>query len=288
MLPGGILNRKFKMKNNNSFKPKNLIGIMEVKRVSIAFLLIFLLIFQITAVSALSASRAKEKWQEAKQETESLKNIHNEAKAKWAGTKSDENVQGYIDTGKDFLNAALDEVDAWLIWKQKEVDEDKEVPAELRNQIKSDIDENRAKVREQREIVGSANTIGGLNLVAFGMVLKYLELLTDVARDSGKILVFKSNQYIDAISQYEQTLRAEAENMENNEEVLSHLDSSKADIEEARSNTAKADIAYAQVVAGGTPIVKFNEGNQYLKTARANMISANNHLRLALRLMIQS
>jgi len=261
---------------------------MQIKKISLVFLLISLILLQVVAVSALSADGAKQEWKNARQKTIEKREIHQESKLNWQENQSEENTQAYINTGKDLLNAALDEADAWLVLKQEEIEEINNLPTELKSQIQTDIDTNRAKVEEQREKVESANTKIQVDLTALGMVVAYLELLTDVARDSGKIQVYKSNQYIETMENYEQILRTKTENIDNNQEIISLLDNAKAEIDEAKTNVLKADLAYSQVVNPGTPLIKFNEGNQYLRVAKVNMVSANAHLRQALRLIIKN
>jgi len=46
-----------------------------------------------------------------------------------------------------------------------------------------------------------------LGIVYLKMVGKYLELLSDVARDSGKILVYRGNTYFETVEDYESKLR---------------------------------------------------------------------------------
>ena len=258
---------------------------MVSKKIVLTFSLIFLVLFQIVAISALSASQAKQDWQDAKEETAKLKLIHNEAKAKWMGNKSNENVQSYVDTGKEFLQSTLNEAEAWLIWKQQEVEQDEIISEQLKIQVQEDINKNLAKIEELRGNVEGATTKVSVDLFAVGMVVGYLDLLTDVARDSGLIWVEKLNQYIDTIESYESSLRETAQTMENNQEVLNNLDLAKESINEARENINKAELSYQLVVQGGTPLIKFNEGNQYIRTAKANMLSANNNLKTALGLI---
>jgi hypothetical protein len=92
-------------------------------------------------------------------------------------------------------------------------------------------------------------------------------LLTGVARDWGKILVHLGNTRLDNADDYESKLRAEAENMENNADIMEKLDIARDDLDEARSNVEKAESSYDQLVLPGTPLIKFAEGNNYMRTA---------------------
>jgi len=257
-----------------------------MKKISIAFLIVVLLIFQVIAVSALTSSEAKQEWQNAKQASGEKQETHRDAKIKFAGDKSEENKQAVVDTGKEALMAALDEVEAWLVWKNIEAQENPDVPEELKEAVSSDVDANIAKISELRVDVNGIDNQLELGLVFLKMVGKYAELLADVARDSGKILSSLGEKYLGKAEEYEGKLRAEAENMENNAEILAKLDTAKSSIAEARSNVEKAKASYEQVRLPGTPLIKFAEGNNYLRVAKTNLISAHSSLNQAYLLMM--
>ena len=81
--------------------------------------------------------------------------------------------------------------------------------------------------------------------------------------------------------EYEQQLREAAQEMEDNEDILEYLDTAKSDLESAARNVDNAEAAYEQVVIPGMPLIKFAEGNNYLKVARTNMLSAHRNLNSA-------
>lgn len=257
-----------------------------MKKIGILFLVLVLLA-QSIAVSALTAGEAREEWKDAKQVSREKQQIHRDAKIKFAGNKSDENRQKVVDTGKDVLNAALDEAEAWLVWKRLEAEESSDVPDDIKEDIEDDVEANLAKIDDLREDVDGVTNQLELGLVFLKMVGKYAELLTDVARNSGNLWVYKANEYIDTINDYEAKLRAEAEGMDNNDEILEKLDMAKDALDEARENVDKAEASYEQVVLPGTPLIKFAEGNNYLRTAKTNMLSAHSSLNQAYRLMLR-
>ena len=79
----------------------------------------------------------------------------------------------------------------------------------------------------------------------------------------------------------------EAEKMEDNEDIIAKLDSAKDSLDEARSNVEKAEDSYEEVVLPGTPLIKFAEGNNYMRTARTNLLSAHSDLNQAYRMMVR-
>ena len=184
------------------------------------------------------------------------------------------------------MNAALDEAEAWLNWKKAEAEENVDVPDDLKNTIKSDINTNLEKVDGLRADVANIKNQLELGLTFLKMIGKYGELLTDVARDTGKIFVYKGNLHLDTAEDYEAKLRAEAEKISSNGAIIEKLDMAKDSIEEARSNVDKAESSYNQVVLPGTPFIKFAEGNDYMRVARTNLISAIANMKSAYDLML--
>lgn len=251
------------------------------------FLLIAVLLIQVFAVTALTADEAKKEWKDAKQASKEKQEIHRNAKVDFAANKSEENRQAVIDTGKDVLNAALDEAEAWLVWKDIEAEEDEELPEDLKETIKEDIEKNLDKIEELRTDVDGITNQLELGLVFLKMVGKYVELLTDVARDSGMILVHIGEARIETVEEYEAKLRDAAESIDDNEEILEKLDDAKEDLDEAKSNVAKAKDSYEEVVLPGTPLIKFAEGNNYMRTAKTNLLSAHADLNQAYQLMLR-
>jgi len=211
---------------------------------------------------------------------------HRDAKIAFAGNKSEDNRQEVVDTGKEVLHAALDEVEAWLVWKNLEAEES-EITDDLKETIADDIETNLEKIEVLRTDVDGVTNQFELGIVFLKMVGKYVELLTDVARDAGMIWVQLGEDYLDRAEDYESKLRAEAENMDDNSEILEKLDNAKDDLEEARANVDKAEDSYEQVVLPGTPLIKFAEGNNYLRVARTNLLSAHAGLNQAYQMMLR-
>ncbi|MCP3682397.1 MAG: hypothetical protein GY861_06865 [bacterium] len=257
-----------------------------MKKKILAVLLIFLMCLQIVAVSALTGSEAKQAWQESKIVSKDKQAAHRAAKIAFVANRTDLDLkQEYIDTGKESMHAALDEVEAWLVWKKVDAEENVEIPEDLKDTIIADADANIAKVDDLRTDVDGIDTELEMGLVFIKMVVSYLELLTDVARDTGKVLVWVGNERLDTSDAYEAELRAVAEGMDNNEATIAKLDTAKEDLEKARGNVANAEDSYDMVVVGGTPLIKFGEGNSYMRTARANLLSAHANLNQAFALI---
>lgn len=258
-----------------------------LKKAIIASFLVFMLLLQPVAVSALTESEAKQAWRDAKRISQEKQQLYRDAQIQYAGNKSAENNQKVIDTGKEALHAALNEAEAWLKWKDIEAQGNPDIPADLKATISADVATNLAKIDELRKDVDKISNQVELGIVFLKMVGKYLELLTDVARDYGKILVSIGNTYIAKAEDYESKLRAEAIKINNNTAILEKLDRAKADLNEARSNVNKAKASYEQVVLPGTPLIKFTEGNNYLRVARTNLLSAHSNLNQAYNLMLR-
>lgn len=255
-----------------------------MKKILTVFLLVCLVVLQSIAVSALTADQAKQEWRDAKQVSKEKQETHRDAKIEFAGDKSEENRQKVVDTGKDVLNAALDEVEAWLVWKELEAQENPDVPSDLKEDISDDVESNMAKIDDLREDVDGIDNQVELGLVFLKMIGKYAELLTDVARNSGKMWVHIGNTHLDIAEDIEAKLRTEADG---NDAVIEKLDSAKDSLEEARSNVDKAEDSYLQVKLPGTPLIKFAEGNNYMRTARTNLLSAQSDLHQAYRLLLR-
>jgi exonuclease VII small subunit len=127
-----------------------------------------------------------------------------------------------------------------------------------------------------------------LGLVFLKMVGKYLELLADVARNTGYVWVHIANTYADKIMDYEAQLREAAESIDNNDAIIEKLDLALSELESARSSIDYAENEYQQVIIPGTPILKFANGNQYLRTAKNHLISAQGNLKQAFRLLSEA
>ncbi|MFH1221789.1 MAG: hypothetical protein V1492_01755 [Candidatus Micrarchaeota archaeon] len=257
-------------------------------KLKLVFILVALFLLQATVVSALSADEAKAQWSDAKTVSLEKQATYNDARIAYAANKSSANDALVVSTGKDVLNAALDEADAWLVWKDLEAKENPDLPQNLKDAISTDVSTNREKVVLLRSDVAGVQNQLGLGLVYLKMLGKYGELLTDVARDNGKVFVFIGNTQLDKADGYEAKMRSAAETMPNNSEIIAKLDAAKADLAEARSNVGKAEASYNQVVLPGTPMIKFAEGNDYMRVARTNLLSAQSNLYQAYTLMLSN
>jgi hypothetical protein len=261
---------------------------MKRNRISIFMILLcLLLILQPLSVSALTASEAKLAWYEAKERSREAQEAHRQAKIAWAADQTPENNQLVIDTGKEALSAALDEAEAWLIWQDREVDENPEIPSDLKTAIEEDVGKNLEKVDDLRDDVAAIKTRVDLGITFLKMTGKYLELLTDVARNSGLVWVNVANDHADTIEVYEAQLREAAEDMSDNNAILDNLDLAGAELDTARTNIENARAEYLQVRLPGTPLIRFSNGNNYLKIARGNMLSAHGYLNQAFNLIVQ-
>lgn len=258
---------------------------MENKHIFLSILLISILMLQVVSISAISASQAREEWRNTKQESKNMREAYREANLKWMGDKTDSNNEAAIEAGKDSLNAALDEVEAWLNWKKAEVESNDEAPSELKDEILEDIDKNMGVIEELRGEVNEIQNRIQLGVTWLRMVGKYLELITDVSRNSGKIWVWIANERINNLEEFESRLREIAEEIDDNADILEKLNEAQDEIESAREDVEDAEEAYEVVVAGKRPLMSFHEGNQYLRLARVNMLNAHRNLNQATRLM---
>lgn len=256
-----------------------------MKKVLLGILLISLLLVQAVAVTALTASEAKQDWLDAKEESLAAQEYHQEMKVLHAGDPSDENEQKVIDSGKDVLHAALDEVEAWLIWKDLEVEENDDVPEDLKDAIQSDVNDNLDVIEELRSDVDDVDNRLELAIVFLKMIGSYFELLEDVARNSGLTWVHIGNTYADNVEEYYLGLKDQAEDLEDNEEILELLYDAELELSEARENIDDAQDAYQRIGQDNQPLIKFAEGNNYLRTAKINLLSAHGYLHEAYREM---
>jgi hypothetical protein len=251
----------------------------------VTVLLIGLILLQPLTAYALTSLEAKQVWYTAKGQSRDAQDAHRDAKIAWAADKTEENNQEVIDSGKETLYAALDEVEAWLVWRGLEVEENSEIPFELKQAIQEDVKANLAKIEELRLDVDGVENRLELGLVFLKMVGKYLELLSDVARNTGIVWVHIANNYADTVEDYEAKLREAAQSIADNDEILDKLDLALGDLESARDNILNAEEEYRQVTITGSPILKFANGNQYLRIAKNDLLSAQTFLKQAFRLI---
>lgn len=249
-------------------------------------LIALLLAGQVGMAIASNSADLRAVWFSAKQTSQEKTKTYQSAVAKYAGDKSDPNRQAMVDTGKDLLSAALNEVEAWLKWKDAEAGENPELTATLKSEISADVQTNLGKIANLRaDVAGITNQIQ-LGTVFIKMVGKYTELVTDVARNWGKALIVLGNKFVGTAKDFEAKLRVAAEGMPDNSAIIAKLDAAKADLAEAQSNVNKAEAAYIKVKLPGTPLIKFAEANNYLNTARTNLLSAQANLQQAYTLMV--
>jgi len=258
-------------------------GGFKMKKTIIAVFVLLLLV-QSVVVTALTASEAKQEWFAARDISKEVQEEYRAAKLTYAADQSDDNNQAVIDSGKELLNAALDEVEAWLNWKELEVKENPEVPENLKDEIEDDVQANLAKIDTLRNDVDNVQTRFELGVVFLKMIGKYTELLSDVARNSGKVWVYLAETHSEKIETYEAQLR---ESANGNDVVIEKLDLALSELESAKNNIENSERAYNLVKIPGTPLIKFSEGNNYLKIARTNMLSAHGYLNQAYSLILQ-
>lgn len=256
-----------------------------MKRILMALFLAVLMVLS-AVVAAADASDAKQDWLDAKEVTAEKKSLHQDAKLVWAADKTPENNQAVIDTGKVFQHAILDEAEAWLDWKKIEAEEDDRVPDDIEESIKDDVAANKAKIDGLRTEVDAVTNQLELGVVSLKMIGSWFELLADVSKNTGLMWAAIADVHADKISEFEVKLRATAEEVEN-EEALAKLDTAKSELDIARRNIDNARETYELVKLPGTPLLKFAEGNNYLRAARANMINAHAQLNQAYVILVR-
>lgn len=259
-----------------------------MKTSAIAIFLISLLLLAATlplAAAALTANDARQDWYEAREVSREAQEEHRAAKVAWAADKTPEKNQQVVDTGKAALHAALDEAEAWLIWKNREAEENPELPDELVQTIGEDVGTNLAKIDALRDEVSDIENRFELGVVTLKMIGKYIELLTDVGRDTGFIWVHVMSVHAETAETYEEELRRAAEGMPENTDIIAKLDLARAEIGHAEENIDAAEGEYNQVRLPGTPLVRFSNGNNYLQIARGDLLVAQKYLNEAYVLM---
>jgi len=243
--------------------------------VLIAAFFVTLLAF-LPVVSAISASDARQDWLDAKQDSKDAQQAHRLAKAEH-GANSDE----ALDTGKESLNAALDEAEAWLVWKEAQTNENSEIPDDLREDILNDIDANKGRIEQLRDDVDAVENNLELGVTFLRMIGEYIGLLTDVARDSGKIWVFIAEKRVEDLEEFEGKLRTIAENQDN-DEAIKDLNEAMQELGEAKTQMGRAEDSYEKVYVGSNPLINFHQGNQYLRVAKTHLLKVHLNLRDAL------
>ncbi|HLC46674.1 MAG TPA: hypothetical protein VJI75_02940 [Candidatus Nanoarchaeia archaeon] len=249
------------------------------KKQSVLFVIsLIILLMQAISVSASASTDAQKNWIDLKEATKEAQAKHQDAKLALAGDNSEQNRQAVVDTGKEVLNSALDEAEAWLEWKDAEAVENDKISDDLRNMIQDDVQKNIDKISGLKSEVAQVNNQAALGLMTLKLIGKYGELLVDVARDTGATWVYIANAYSDKLTEFEGRLRNAAKD---NSDALALLDNAKSEIDIAERNIANAEDTYKQVVLPGKPFIKFNEANTYLRAAQINMINAQASLNQA-------
>jgi hypothetical protein len=240
---------------------------------------ILLLVFQATA---LSATEAEQDWIEAKQANLEASEKYNQAQQTYEQDKTPENDQAAIDAGKELLHAALNEVEAWLIWTDVEAKENLDVPQDLQETISQDVEKNLAEIEPLRNEIDDIDNRIEFAIVYLKMVNKYLHLLTDVARNNGLVWVHIATLYADSIEEYSNTIE---ENAKGNSQVLAQIELVDNSLADARFDITNAQGAYTLVLLPGAPLLKYADGNAHLYLARNDLIAAYGHLSKAYILM---
>ncbi len=247
-------------------------------------LVLGLLILPTLVYPALAAGE-KQDWLNAKKASQTAVENYKQAQLDYAADKTPENDQKVIDTAKEVLNAALDEAKAWLEWKDQDAQQNPEAPIEIKDNIHADVNKNLAKIDSLRTEVNAIKTRLNVGVVFLKMIGAYVELLTDVARNSGSMWIVLADNRIATAEKYEAKLRTAAEKIDDNSEIISKLDLAQSEIELAKDKVSLAETDYNQVVLPGTPLIKFNQGNNYLNQARTNLLNAQAQLVVAFNLI---
>ncbi|MBI5071543.1 hypothetical protein HZB93_01465 [Candidatus Falkowbacteria bacterium] len=242
------------------------------------------LLFQVGAASAITSGEAKQEWRSAQSARIEADAAYKQAQLDYAADKTPENDKKVIDTAKTVLDAALNEAEAWLNWKNLEAKESG-VPADIKANIETDVNKNLAKIATLRQDVLNIKTRAEVGVVFLKMIGSYVELLADVARNTGAMWVYLGNEIADKTAGYEVKLRAAAEKMSDNAEIMAKLDVAKSEIDVAKNKIKTAEGVYKKVVLPGTPLIMFAEGNEYLRQARLNLINAHIQLENAFNLI---
>lgn len=255
-----------------------------MKKTFLTIALITMLLGPVMSAGAID-SGSKSAWLSAKQATKSAEVTHKQAKLDYASDKTPENQQAVVDTGKELLQKALNEVEEWLLWKNTEAQEDYRVPDSIKSTIQSDVEKNLTKIDGFREEVNDVSNQLELGVVFLKMIGGYLELLVDVARNTGAMWVHIGNTLLDEARDYEAKLRDAADKIDDNSAIIAKLDLAKQELNTAQSNVDSAEASYKLVKSPGQPLLKFGEGNNYLRNAKLNLLNAQGQLAQAFALI---
>jgi hypothetical protein len=234
---------------------------------------------------ALSQGEAKESWISAQKARVEADADYRQAVLDYNKDKTPENEQKTVDTVKTLMTAGLAEVEAWLKWKQLEAQEDSRVPEDIKANIDKDVEANLVKIENYRsEVEGVANRAQAF-VVFLKLVGGYAGLLADVARNTGAMWGSIGDQLAVTVENFEAKLRTAVLERDNNADLLAKLDVAKSEVDTAKSKIQLAKTAYEKVVIPGTPLIKFAEGNKYLRQAQINLVNAQAQLEFVFSLL---
>jgi len=234
------------------------------------------------AANAASAEDARQTWQNAIAARLSADVAYKQATEKYQKDKTPENDAGVIDAAKAALRSVLNEAEAWLNWKNAEAQANPYASDEIKQNIGADVNKNLAKISGLRQEVDAIDNRIEVATVFIKIAGSYVELLADVARNTGAVWVEWGNKLIATAESLEAKLREAATD---NTPALAALDKAKTELTESREHANEAAAAYKLVTLPGTPLIKFAEGNKHLRLARLNLLTAQEYLAEAWRLI---
>jgi hypothetical protein len=236
---------------------------------------------------AISDSSAKQDWLAGMKARVAKEEIHLTAKNTYKDDSSEENNQEVIKTGRELLAAVLDEVDYWLIWQKVKAENNSQVSSELQRKILDDVEKNQLKVEGLQKEVSEIDNRIELGVVFIKMIGSYLDLLTDVARNSGLAWVEVGYRLISVGVDYENKLREATEDIEDSAGIISKLDEAKTKLSEALEHVKVANGYYEKVKVPGQPLKNFTNGNVEIRNARNSLLSANQLLIESFKLILE-
>lgn len=251
-------------------------------------LVIGLLLVQPMSIGAITTAEAKQLWYDAKAASRTAQDVYRKTNIDYAADKTEANNQKVIDSGKAVLQAALNEVEAWLKWVDLDVAENPEVTPNLKATIHQDVVANLAKIGVLRGDVKEVQNRIQLVTVFLKIVGKYFELVSDVAKNTGLVWVNLADTYVVKIEEYEAELRLNSKGATKESEIVAKLDEAKKTLATAKTNIDSAESEYLQVKIPGNPILRFSNGNQHIRLARNNLISAHASLKQAYKLLMET
>jgi len=238
------------------------------------FIAFALLLLCVGVVSAVTIGEARNSWLNAKEMSVAAAAEYFAAKTTYNTDPTEENKQEMTEDGKALLNAALDEAEAWLVWRDVVAQESDVISDELKADISTDVATNIAKISALRTEVDSVDTLLNLGVTYLKILGKYSELIADVAKNVGKSWCEEVGIIAGKLEDYESKLRAIADTLEENTDIIAQIDDAKSELSTARANLNSAKGRYNEIKYPGTPLLKFAEGNSNLNAAKANLLEA--------------